>query len=206
MRALCLTGWMQPYGALKAFAEALGYEADIIPYGDVASMAALQQEPREADLLIGWSLGGGLACHGLADGWLKTPKALLLSTPFSLSNTKGYDAFLTLYREHPEQAAEWLSRRIGITDRRKTEWQDHAIAGAWLEMLGAPFAEKVAVMPRRDMAILHAADDAVVPFAHGEKLAGSIGARLIRLDKGGHAPFKEAASVTAAKEWLHGQI
>ncbi|MBI1274349.1 hypothetical protein GC177_00050, partial [bacterium] len=117
MRALCLTGWMQPYRALVRFAEALGYEAEVLPYGDVADMAALRKDAHEVDLAIGWSLGGGLLCHGLADGWIKASRALLIATPFSLSDTRGYREFLALYRQNPGLAADWLSQRIGVTDR-----------------------------------------------------------------------------------------
>lgn len=206
MRALCLTGWMQPYHALVGFAEALGYEAEILPYGDVADMALLRKEPQVVDLAIGWSLGGGLLCHGLADGWIKASRVLLVATPFSLSETRGYREFLALYHQNPELAAEWLSRRIGVTDKCDGDWRDTAIAGAWLELLAAPFTEKVKAMPAMKMAVLHATDDAVVPFAHGEKLAKTLHASLIKLDKGGHAPFKEIQAVDAVKGWLNERL
>jgi pimeloyl-[acyl-carrier protein] methyl ester esterase len=85
VKALTLSGWGQPADALKPLAESIG--ADELAYIDYLNLPSekelwAQMELQEADIVIGWSLGGLLAVQAVLKGILDPQMLVLLATPY----------------------------------------------------------------------------------------------------------------------------
>lgn len=105
MKTLCLTGWQQPYDALKDYApedalhldySACAHEDEL--YEKIAGHGA------DFDTLVGWSLGGQLLLKALDDGVLNAKRLVLLSTAWQIVQTQDF-----LDATPPEVIAETIS-------------------------------------------------------------------------------------------------
>src|SRR5437762_104970 len=87
MRIITLNGWGQTNDLLYQILP----ESSIVVYAlhmlTQETMQAIAQAGRNAELVIGWSLGGQLAVRAIASGLIKPLKLVLLATPFQFVAT-----------------------------------------------------------------------------------------------------------------------
>ncbi len=83
-RVLALSGWWMAPDALRPLLPA-HWQTEYLDYLSLPSLqavaAALQQHP-PYDIMVGWSLGGQLAYHGLQHGWIEAKRLILIGTAY----------------------------------------------------------------------------------------------------------------------------
>ena len=170
----------------------------------------------ETPLLIGWSLGGQLALAAAAHNPDAVAGLVLVATPARFladgehpgADVRALRRMRRRVEENPEGVLTEFWRRAAAPEPAETAdaWRTKAATGVPRERLGAGL-DHLAETDLREMArgvtqptvVLQGRDDAVVPFAAGERLAEAMPrARFVALD-GGHAlPFSHAGEIAAA--------
>ena len=82
MKTLALSGWGQPYDALKELlpdAKHMDYARYDTPEAALSAMADTAMGYKR---IVGWSLGGQLAVRAIAAGLVMPEKLVLIATPF----------------------------------------------------------------------------------------------------------------------------
>ena len=206
MTILALSGWAQPYDALKYLIP----QAVHLPYEEAASLpeAIARLRPyAHVPLAIGWSLGGLILMQASAQGVI-APKALvILCSPLqfvadpSFPHGMGPETF-ALFRgnflAHPEKTARRFHHLIAegddhyvhVIEKLRSDppvvydpWQQ------WLDILGASRHEGLPLAGLPPTLLIYGEKDRIVASAQGEYLHKRIGNSELHVLKGcAHAP------------------
>lgn len=209
MKTLTLSGWTQPAGALAETLDLPGLHS--LDYSDYAtpeaSFAALDAY-RDAERVIGWSLGGQLALRAIAAGILRPAQLVLIATPYQFVSDTHFRGGMdpVTYRQFRENYATDTARTMGrfaalmgkgdaegkrISATLVHHPEGHAVARwlPWLDQLGTDSMRHLDLTRMPPTLIVHGEGDAIAPVAQGEMLAAQIPhARLVRWEGTGHAP------------------
>lgn len=104
MRTLAVSGWGQPAQALSSIAP----DANTVDYAKLdpsAALAAIAAAGKNAELVIGWSLGGQLLVRSIAEKKIQPKKLVLISSSFQ---------FVRPLPNPPPQAGEGRVGDIGM--------------------------------------------------------------------------------------------
>lgn len=128
MSSVTLTGWGQPHDALANMApHARHIEYTHMPDIEQA-LVHIAQQARTAECVIGWSMGGLLACQLIARKMIKPEKLVLVATPFQFVETPSlklgmkkplYDQFVDNYRRNPLRTLKKAYQLITHGDKFK---------------------------------------------------------------------------------------
>jgi pimeloyl-ACP methyl ester carboxylesterase len=119
--------------------------------------------------VVGHSLGGAIAAHAIAEGWLKVERAVVVAAPTG-----------------PTYMLNAIAKRFGMSDERKEKLFNELkrVVGYRPEEL-----ELTPKLPSFDIPalIVHSKNDQMVRFVTGEKWAANWpGAQLVALERLGH--------------------
>ncbi len=206
---LTLSGWTQP-------ADALVHTLDLpmaawVDYSDYpdreASFAALARY-RQADCVVGWSLGGQLALQAIAAGVLAPKRLVLIAAPYQfVSNAQfaggmdptTYRLFRASYASDPARTKQRFHALIAKGDREAKQvmgmlghhWDVENTSRwlPWLDQLGRDSLIDVPLVQLPPTILIHGENDAIVPLAQSETLQEKLPhAILHRWEEAGHAP------------------
>ena len=82
MKIACLSGWGQPADALSSIAPEAAHVA-YAAHADLAqALTHIAEAAQDAELVIGWSMGGQMAVRAVAAGYIAPRRLVLIGTPF----------------------------------------------------------------------------------------------------------------------------
>jgi len=207
MKTITLSGWGQPHDTLGIIAP----NATHIDYAkyDKVEDALADIASHQADIVIGWSLGGQLAARALVAGLFAPKKLVLIATPFQFvatpENSTGmgrdtYNKFRDNYARNPERtlhkAWELIHKHDAQAHKVYSHLEKHDKPSVleknwlfWLDALdGYSLHDKnLKILP--PTLLIHGDQDAVVAHAQSELFKQAVThAKLISLQGAGHAP------------------
>ena len=205
-QALILSGWGHTPEGFDIILPP-GIEAMPFPYHHLqdkeAVLSALRQQNLQPDLVIGWSLGGRLAVHAIAQGIIAPKLFVLLAAAFSTPSTVNKNqttGLLDSYQTAPEETrikfinlmvqgddrADYIRAHVSIDKRHDADWV------RWLDarLFGCEDLD-FSTMPRT--LIIHGANDAVTSHHASELFHQHISnSALTLLPDCGHVPHLHA--------------
>lgn len=204
MRTVTLAGWGQPYDALNHLAP----DAIAIDYAHAANaseaMRMIAAEAKDAERVIGWSLGGQLAVRAIAAKLLQPKQLVLIATPYQFVvdgiGRETFEKFFANYKTNPRRTlhkawellhyedsqADYISDQLAEFDKDQVLAKDWL---RWLSLLGEFSCEALDFTGFPPTLLVHGKRDVVVPCAQSERMAARIaGAQLELWDECGHAP------------------
>lgn len=205
MRTVTLSGWGQPHDALTGLAsasQAIDYSHASSPEEAIRMIAHLA---KDADRIIGWSLGGQLATRAVAAGVIAPKQLVLIAVPYQFvgEGAQGQETFKKFhgnYKANPKRTldkawelvhyedtqSQFVSDQLALFDKDavlKRDWL------RWLEALehytcdGLDFSQ----FPRT--LLVHGDKDKVVSFDQAQRFAAKIPQAKLHVWEGcGHAP------------------
>lgn len=204
MKFLCLTGWQQPPDALAPFVPPDAIHA---PYADFDTTDAFFASlPREADIGIGWSLGGQTLMRAVAGGHVRVKKLILLAPAYQFMASEQHPHGATAelwqgiresYRAKPDSMIKEFSGHIAAGDvhaahiirtlnKTLSVWKNGLF---WLDELARFSCSALDFSGFPPTLILHGSNDRVINAEQGRTFASAIpGAELHLIDQCGHAP------------------
>lgn len=205
--AVTLTGWGQPHDALADIAPGARH-VDYAAQDTVEGVfSLLAREIEEAELLIGWSMGGQMAVRAIVEGVIAPKKLVLIATPYRFIRGENgigmdpliYAQFLDNYRGSPARTLHKSYALIAHHDRngevvREKLQRAHARQPQhdwlpWLERLGAYDCDALDFSRLPPTLLLHGKNDAVVGYEQSERFAAELPDARLELWEGcGHAP------------------
>ena len=189
MNNVTLSGWAQPYDALQAVAPdamAIDYAAHAdSDYPDTYLKDAL----KDAQVAIGWSLGGALLMRGLSRGGITLQKLVLLAPPAQFvrdddflhgMDSTTFDLFYDNYATDPTRTAKRFAGLIAKGDSAERDVisqlggsDDAVLWHPWLDMLDEQKAYyNFENFP--ETLIIHGKQDAIVSHKQAEWLNAHI--------------------------------
>jgi pimeloyl-ACP methyl ester carboxylesterase len=225
MRTVTLSGWGQPVDALRGVVPPEAMHLDYAAFSPTEWFATAER--READLVVGWSLGGQLAVRMIASGRLAAQRLVLVAAPYQFVESEelrigmsraGYEDFARRYERNPARTLRraWELAIFGDSraDRVREAMGGHdaeAIArsrwGNWLTELGRFSCSGVDLARLPPTLLIQGVKDAVVGCAQAGHFAGRLPSlRVLGFEECGHAPhWHDAAGVRLAiQEWAGG--
>jgi pimeloyl-[acyl-carrier protein] methyl ester esterase len=225
MKVMTLSGWGQQAEALKDILPPKA-KADFCRYshyqGPDKLFTALRRKKPQADVLIGWSLGGQLAARLVEEGIVRPKLLVLLAAPYQYVadtnhpygvNQLMFWTFCQSFRSFPAKTMQHfillvaqgddhmreMARQINIDSENLEEWAD------WLDVLGEYSSDRLSCKNFPRTLIVHGLADQVVPVAQAsawhEKIKNS---RLELLEFCGHAPHLHAPE--KIKVWIKEEL
>lgn len=201
MRVLTFTGWCQSPDALDPLAKALG--ATEVMHEDYQARAPGPSEPKSADLVIAWSLGGVVAMQMLLQGLLNTQTLLMLGAPYRFKGEGGQppeqcDTFQSHFQAAPEKLLSFFSGWAQEGGPTKQPLASHRTphSAAWLEYLMQPLTwENNEHAQSTRLMFVHGKQDQVVPVAQTMRWSASFPRSVVAvLDGCGHTPHLHATA------------
>lgn len=196
---LCFTGWQQKRDALAAIVpDALHF--DYAAYGNCADM--FPALPGDAELVIGWSLGGQLLARAVAGGFIKPKKLVLLAAPFQCVADAHFTQAMPAadfkgirdnYATNPRamvaqfQAIAGFGNKPVIRElsRDVTVWKNGLF---WLEELGGTSCRNLDFSLFPETVIVHGTNDKVFDVVQAKEFAACIPrSQLVLLPEVSHA-------------------
>lgn len=207
MKTLMLSGWGQPADAMAHVApDAATFDYSV--YATTEQAVEALHLFRDAEHIVGWSLGGQLALHAIAAGALHPRRLTLIGVPFQF--VKGgavdhgmdrftFDTFRSNYATDPERTATRFHSLLAKGDREArsvmqglSNHPEIANAARWLPWLDALDRQPPSMLALRiapATTIIHGSQDAIVPVAQAHMLAAALpDARVDIWDGAAHAP------------------
>lgn len=205
---LTISGWAQPHDSLNVLAPDalhLGYEA----CREIACVGkTIAHKAPSADRAIGWSLGGTLLMHAIAEKKLQAKQLVLIggSLQFVASDDFPagmdrftFDTFLSNYAKDPVRTARRFSALVAKGDayqdcivRTLGFWEESAHKERWLpwlEVLDSYSYRMLDTTGFPPTLIIHGRNDHVSKIEQAEALAAFIpGSELCIIEACGHAP------------------
>lgn len=204
MKILCLTGWQQPPDALAPY---IPVEAIHAPYADYTSTEAFFASlPREADIAIGWSLGGQTLVRAIAGKHIQVKKLILLGASYKFMASEEFPHGATQelwqgiragYKASPDSMIKEFSGHIAAGDIHATRiirtlnktlslWENGLF---WLDELARFSCSSLDFSGFPPTLLLHGRNDRVISHEQAHSFVNSIkDAQLLSLDDCGHAP------------------
>lgn len=214
-KTITLTGWGQPYDALAAIAP----HAEHIDYTHIANIEQAMQHiahrAHDAACVVGWSMGGAIACQMVARGMLAPKKLVLMAASFQFVETPQlklgmtrpiYDQFVDNYRRNPVRTLNKAYQLIAHGDKEHLRVQK-ALTEAraklpdydwlyWLEALERLSAVHLDFSSFPETEIIHGMNDVVADVKNTEYFKRAIPhAQVMRLPDCGHAPHWHGAAI-----------
>lgn len=201
---LCLTGWQQKSDALAVIVpNALHFNYAAYDNAD----AMFRALPQEAELAVGWSLGGQLLVRAIAGGFLKAEKLILLSVPFQcvadeyFSHAMSAADFKNIrasYAGDPCMMVAQFQAIAGFGDKKVIRELSHGITiwdnGLfWLEELGRITCRWFDFSLLPETVIVHGTGDKVIDAAQAKEFAARIAStQCVLLPEMSHALHLQA--------------
>ena len=209
LRLLTLSGWTQPTDALAGL---LPPDADAahIDYSGASSPEAVAEllAGTQADLMVGWSLGGVLARQLVRMGAVKTRALVLIAAPLQfvrdsrLKEAMPAETFEQFYANYRDDTARTVRRFHGLLVKDDTRARDilpllghhHAVGDVarwlpWMDFLRRYSAYDHDYSSLPPSLIIQGRRDAIVHPSQAEALAAMLpNARLTMLEESGHTP------------------
>lgn len=147
---ITISGWGQPYDALKTIVPA---DAIHIDYSHAPSIADFYRiiKNHNPDVIVGWSLGGQLALRAISDGVISPKSLVLLATPYQFvaskeikcaMNVDNFNAFYNSFESDPVRTLKRFLTLISLNDSNAHDilmylrhHTDTAHASRWLYWL-----------------------------------------------------------------------
>lgn len=210
-KIVCFSGWHQPHDALRDFAGSGSYHVAYSHHPDMQTIAErLEDEAKEADIVIAWSLGGQVACHLAAEKIIAPKLLVLLAVPYQYVSGDGrqampthiYEAFQQNLHQDPKRTVARFHPLIAMNDRehkaitralQAQEAVDSEEWKHWLEHLGEFSCDALDFSDFPPTLVVHGEGDQVVRHHQaawfGEALPQ---VRHLTLPECGHAPHLHA--------------
>lgn len=207
-KILTISGWGQPHDAL---AEAVP-QADHFHYHAYTTvddcLQDLGKQAANADVVVGWSLGGQLALRAVAGGYMRPKRLVLLAVPFQFIAKEEYplgmprivyDQFRQNFAANPDRTLDKSYALIAKNDlqedyvsARLKELRDKVKHDHWLRWFDWLQSVDCRGLNFKDFpptTLVHGDRDVIVEPAHSARFAGLIPhARLDIWHGCGHAP------------------
>lgn len=208
MNVVALSGWGQPHDALKHVVP----EAHHFAYQDYMTLESclqnLGEAAKDADAIIGWSLGGQLALRAVAQGYAKPKRLVLVAVPFKFIAREDlpmgmsqvtYEQFRQNYAANPERTlnksyaliakeddkGEYIQNRL----HELRERVDYSHWLRWFDWLRHVDCRDVDFSGFPPTTIVHGDRDIIVEPVQSAKFAGLIPHARLDIWRGcGHAP------------------
>lgn len=209
-KTITLTGWGQPHDALAPFAP----HADHIDYAHIANieqaMEHIAHRGHLAECVVGWSMGGLIACQMIARKMLAPKKLVLIATPFQFVETNDlplgmkkplYDQFVSNYRRNPARTMK-KSYQLLVHGDKKLSYPPQLVEENifkydwlyWLEALGHLSCASLDFSHFPETTLIHGKNDVVVHAANSEHFHHMLPHSSLKLiEECGHAPHWNGA-------------
>ncbi len=146
VKIVTLSGWGQPHDSLNIIAPN-AHHFDYSHYANAPEIFEnLARVAADADLVIGWSLGGQLAARAIAQGLIKPRKLALIAAPYQFVKSPAlplgmrrdlFDQFRDNLATDPERTLKRAWALVAMDDAREAE-------------VAALIRQSAAKMPPRD--------------------------------------------------------
>lgn len=204
MSTLCLTGWQQPPNALAPFVPADAIHAPYADYTDTGAFFA--SLPHEADVAIGWSLGGQTLIRAIAGKHVRVKKLILLGASFQFMASESmphgatqelWQGIRASYKASPGNMIKEFSGHIAAGDihaariirtlnKTLSVWENGLF---WLDELARFSCSSLDFSGFPPTLLVHGQNDRVISCEQARIFANAIpGAELMLLDDCAHAP------------------
>ncbi len=209
---LCLSGWAQKPNSLENLFTAKSNHFEVINFDysifnniDDFFQAILDLRIKP-DIIVGWSLGGQLACRLIAEKILSSNHLVLISTPFQFVKSrriaaampqKSFDEFYHNFVSRPDKTLKKFSLLMNINDKNATQLADnldindnnHQKLAFWLKELErfSCYDLKFDDFPKTN--IIHGSSDLVVHPSQSKIFKEKISNSELKIINGcGHTP------------------
>ncbi len=214
-KILTLSGWGQPHDALALIAP----DATHFDYSHFANvddaLAAIAEEAKNHDAVIGWSLGGQLATRAIAAGLMRPEKLVLIGVPFQFVKNETlalgmpqdqFQKFRDNYAKNPMRTIHKSWELVAMGDKNLDtvkanleKFDKEAMLTKnwlhWLDNLNGFSCSSLDFSGFPHTLLLHGQRDAVVSHKQAEEFVKNIPqAKHILLEDAGHAPHWHDAS------------
>ncbi len=204
MNLLCLTGWQQPADALAPYIPEGAVHVPYAGFTDTESLFA--SLPLEADVAIGWSLGGQLLVRAIAGKRIRVKKLILIGAPFQFMASDGFahgatqqlwqgirasyknnpDSMIKEFSGHVAAGDSYAARIIRTLNKTLSVWENGLF---WLDELARFSCCGLDFSAFPPTLLLHGRNDRVIHHEQARFFVKAIrGAELISPDDCGHAP------------------
>lgn len=209
MKILALSGWGQPHDTLSDIATS-ATPFDYTAYTTIdAALAAIAQEAKSYDAVVGWSLGGQLAVRATASGLMQPKKLILIAVPFQFVHGDEVkigmprDKFQKFRDNYSKNAQRTLAKAWELIvmndknpDRVRAQFVKYNQAAMleknwlhWLDMLDGFSCKDLDFGQFPETLLLHGVQDAVVEHTQAHEFIKVIPqAKHIIMPDSGHAP------------------
>lgn len=224
MKILTFSGWAQPYDSIQHLLP--GSEAiDYASHDETSLFTYLSHTHADAELAIGWSLGGQLAVRAIANTVLNPKKLVLIAAPFQFVADQQFphampkELFEIFYDNYKNDTARTVSKFTGLIAkgdsnqthvesilRENTQGLDSERWRPWLYNLGHFSARALDFSHFPPTLIVHGEKDAIVKVEHARIYNQTIPAsKIVVLPQVAHAPHlhDEEQFHTILHEFLH---
>ena len=210
-KVFCLSGWAQKPNSLETlFLENSDYEIinfDYSKFTDFESLVngiiSLKIKP---EIIIGWSLGGQLACRLIEEKIFDPQFLILLAAPFQFVKSprisaampqKSYDEFVNNFVQSPDKTLKRFSILMNINDKDGAKLaenldindENHQKLAFWLKELGRFSCYDLRFNNFPKTLIIHGFDDMVVHVIHAKIFQEKIfKSQLEIIQNCGHVP------------------
>jgi len=207
---LCLSGWAQKPDSLNLLFDQNQFNLFNFDYSNFANITDFFKGIKEAklkpEIIIGWSLGGQLACRLIARQFFFPQKLILIAAPFEFVKSaripaampkRSFDEFYANFKNNPNKTLKTFAVLMNIRDKNAAYLADnldvneknHSNLVSWLEELErfSCFDLNFDSFPRT--LIFHGTNDLVVHSSQAEFFKNKIkDSELELINNCGHTP------------------
>lgn len=204
MKTVTLAGWGQPYQALSHLVPG----SVAIDYAHAANASEairmIAAAAKEAQRVIGWSLGGQLAVRAVAEGAIAPKQLVLIATPYQFVadgwGRETFDKFYANYKTNPRRTLHKAWELIHYEDAKSDYIRDQfasfdkdAVLAKdwlrWLALLNDYNCERLDFSGFPPTLLVHGMKDKVVESEQSKRMAARIKNATVDLwENCGHAP------------------
>jgi pimeloyl-ACP methyl ester carboxylesterase len=188
---LCLAGWAQKHDSLSHLFKASSSELEVINfdysriYNVDAFFQEIQKQKINPDIVVGWSLGGQLACRLITNKIISPKNLILIAAPFQFVKSskiaaampqKSFNEFRHNFVSNPSRTLKKFASLMNINDKNAQELVDnlditddnHEALGFWLDELERFSCHDIDFSNFPQTTIFHGASDLVVHPSQGK--------------------------------------
>ncbi|MCI5049635.1 MAG: alpha/beta hydrolase [Rickettsiales bacterium] len=204
LRTLSISGWTQPHDFLSG----LFPDLHAFDYASHPNLDSIEQAiSRDADVVIGWSLGGIIARQLIARKALQPKALVLISSPFQfvkdedVAHAMPKDTFDLFYSNYRDDTQRTVSRFDGLMAKGDVKAKDilrgmrhhaHVMDAErwlpWMDFLEEYSAKHHDYSALPETLIIHGKQDAIVPYQQSLLLSDQLtNAEHVAWEEAGHA-------------------